>query len=206
MKSFLTQQLPNYRQWDFLLFAVLTLLSVLNGQTTIFYVIYFFWFNELICLIVDRLMHKKNPNAALEKSISSNSVFGAFFQMMVYFVFIVVFFGFLASHENTAIIMANMQVLFLQNWFFNINLLLVLGERIFLHKTKQPLDVRLGMFTPNMIVLHVSIILGAVLMFFVVRNFPTIFTPDNLWGSVLIILPFLLLKMGMQYLTSPSKN
>jgi hypothetical protein len=43
---------------------------------------------------------------------------------------------------------------------------------------------------------------GAVLMFFLVREYPDTFTPENRWGSALVALPFLLLKMGMQYLTA----
>lgn len=99
--------------------------------------------------------------------------------------------------------MINMKALFFQNWFFNINLFFVIAERIYLHKSHQPIQVSFGGFTPNMIVLHVSIILGAIMMFFVVKKYPVTFTPENLWGSVLIALPFLLLKMGMQYLVAP---
>jgi len=42
-------------------------------------------------------------------------------------------------------------------------------------------------------------------MFFIVKPFPETFSPDNLWTSVLIILPFLLLKIGMQFMLSPKK-
>jgi hypothetical protein len=53
-----------------------------------------------------------------------------------------------------------------------------------------------------MVVLHISIVLGGLLMFFVVKNYPTVFTPENLWGSVIIILPFFLLKAVVQYFTT----
>jgi hypothetical protein len=193
-----------YRQWDFLIFAILTLFSVLNGQASVFYLIYFFWFYELICVLVDQLFYKGNPNAVLQSG-KRKSIFGSFLQMGVYFVFIVVFFGFIASFNNTEILMANMEVLVFQNWFFNANLIFILLERIYLHKSHYAVDVYLGSFTPNMIVLHISIILGAFMMFFVVRNFPDIFTPENLWGSVIIILPFVLLRMWWAYqFTRPS--
>lgn len=189
-----------YRRWDFITFTVLTLFSVLSGQTTVFYIIYFFWWNELIRIVADMLCYKQNRNAVYEKRLSAHLVFGSFFQMGIYWVFIIVFFGFMANWKNTAITTTNMGILFFQNWFFNANLIFVLLERLYLHKTQQPLKVRFGIFTPNMIVLHISIIVAAVLMFFVVKRFPVVFTPDNLWGAVIIVLPFLLLKMGMHYL------
>lgn len=201
--STIERQAQYYRQWDFLLFAVLTLLSVLNGQTTVFYLIYFFWWNELIRLVVDRLCYKRNPNAVYEDGHSTDFG-GSLFLMGIYWVFIVVFFGFIAATdtEGTDIIIANMRVLLFHNWFFNLNLIFVLLERLYLHKTQQPLQIYFGAFNPNTIVLHISIIVGAVLMFFVVKNYPDTFTPENRWGSALIALPFLLLKMGMQYLTA----
>jgi hypothetical protein len=114
----------------------------------------------------------------------------------------VVFFGFIAAVDNTALVMANMKVLFFGNWFFNANLVFLIVERIWIHKSHKPQLVSFGGFTPNMILLHVSIILGGVVMFFIVKHFPTIFTPENLWGSVLIATPFLLLQLGASYLTS----
>jgi hypothetical protein len=204
MKPFLSiieQQAQHYRQWDFITFTVLTLLSVLSGQTTVFYLIYFFWWNELVRLFVDRFCYKRNPNAVYEDGHATDFV-GSLFLMGIYWVFIVVIFGFFAGSDSTEIIITNMRVLVFHNWFFNINLIFVLLERIYLHKTRQPLQIYFGAFNPNTIVLHISIIVGAVLMFFVVKEYPNIFTPENRWGSALIALPFLLLKMGMQYLTA----
>jgi hypothetical protein len=203
LRSAIERPLQYYRQWDFLLFAVLTLMSVLSGQTTVFYLLYFFWWNELIRLVVDRLCYKRNQNAVYEDGHGKG--FGeSLFLMGIYWVFLVVIFGFIAAKdtEGTDIIIANMRVLLFHNWFFNINLIFVLLERLYLHKTRQPLQIYFGAFNPNTIVLHISIIVGAVLMFFLVREYPDTFTPENRWGSALIALPFLLLKMGMQYLTA----
>jgi len=191
--SLIDKPLKHYSQWDFLVFILLTALSIWSGQTTVFYIIYFFWWNELIRIMVDRICFKHNKNA-VNISQGKTSVFGSFIQMGVYFVFIVVFFAFMANWNNDTLILINMRILFFKNWFFNINLVFVAVERILLHSTQQPLKVSFGNFTPNMLILHVSIILGVVLMLFVVRNFPETFTPNNLWGSVIIILPFLLIR------------
>ena len=80
----------NYGRWDFGIFILLTALAVVNGQTTIFYIIYFFLWNEFIRVIVDRLLYKKNSNALLVSG-GQDSMFGNLFLMGIYFVFIVVF-------------------------------------------------------------------------------------------------------------------
>lgn len=194
-QQFILQQNSYYQKWDVLAFALLTLLSILNGQTTIFYLIYFFWWNELTRIVIDRMMYKQNSNAIINDDSKTN-LYSSFFVMGIYLIFIVVFFGFIAViNLSEQHIMMNMKAMFFQNWFFNINLIFVLLNRIFLHKTEQSVVVYFGGFTPNMIVIHISIIVSAFLLFFVVNRFPTTFTPENLWGSVLIALPFLLLKM-----------
>ncbi|MBC6993325.1 hypothetical protein QWY85_19345 [Neolewinella lacunae] len=193
MKAFLKNQVANYGKWDFLVFTILTLLSILSGNTTVFYLIYFFWWNELIRLVVDWFFFKKNPNATVVSTQQSIG-FESFFLMGIYFVFLVVFFGFIANHDQMDILATNMEILSFRNWFFNANLLFVVAERIFLHRSEQELEIYFGGFTPSMIVLHVSIILGAMMIFFVVKRFPEVFTPENLWGSVVIAIPFLILR------------
>lgn len=205
LQSILEQQLKKYQQWDFIIFLILTLLSVLNEQTTVFYLMYFFWCNELIRIVVDRWYAKRNPNA-VNKDWQSSDFTGGLFSMGIYWVFLVVFFGFIAASNNSKIIFTNMEVLFFQNWFFNINLIFVLVERIYLHRKQEPLTIYFGAFNPNMIVLHVSIIVGGIILFFLVKQFPETFTPENPWGSIVIVLPFLLLKILNQKLSSDNNN
>lgn len=180
---------------EIFIFSILTLLSILNGQSTVFYVIYFFWFNELICICVD-IFFKRYIRKEKEYGVFS---LGSLFLMGIYATFIIVFFGFIAGWENEEMIFLNMEVLFFQNWFFNINLIFVLVKRIYLNKTTKTNKIAFGGFTANMIILHISIILGGVLMFFVVKPYPNFFSPDNLLGSVIIILPFFMLKIIAQY-------
>lgn len=198
IRSMINRHLKYYYQWDYLVFLLLTALSVWSGKSTVFYVIYFFWWNELIRILIDGIFFRKNKNAVLGSGKNA-SVFSSVIQMGIYFVFIVVFFGFMANWNNQELILMNMSILFFQNIYFNINLVFVAIERVLLHRSQRPTRVSFGTFTPNMIILHISIIVGAALMFFVVRNFPETFTPSNLWGSVIIILPFLLLKVAIQF-------
>lgn len=199
------EQIKNYQQWDFIIFLLLTLLSIINGQTTVFYLMYFFWWNELIRIIVDKFYAKKNPNA-INKDWQSSDLKGELFLMGIYWVFLIVFFGFIAASNNREIIITNMEIIVFQNWFFNINLIFILLERIYLHKKQQPVTIYFGTFNPNMIVIHISIIVGGIMMFFLVKRFPVTFTPENPWGSIVIVLPFLLLKILNQKLSSDNHN
>lgn len=196
----LNKQALHQGRLNVFVFTLLTLVSLLFGQTTIFYLIYFFWCNELINMIVDRIFYRRYT------AVVEIHGYGSLFVMAIYGVFILVFFGLIANWKNNDLIMVNLEILFLKNWFFNINLLFVLAERIYLHKTKQPMLLSFGSFTANMIVLHISIIVGGLLMFFIVKNYPTIFTSDNLWGSIIIILPFLLLKIAVNHYSKPNVN
>ena len=180
---------------------MITITSIFFKQTTVFYILYFFWWTELIRLVIDTLFSKNNPNAITSNQQKTGLMSGLFI-MSVYWVFLVAFFGFIAASKNTDIIVINMGVLLFQNWFFNLNLIFILLERLYKHKTHQSVSVYFGAFTPNMIVLHISIIVGGVIMFFLVNKYPNTFTPQNIWGSVLILLPFLFLKGFIDYFSS----
>jgi len=149
----------------------------------------------LICITTDSIFKWR------DKKINNQGVqtYGAFFMMFIYGVFIIAFFGLFANWKNQDITIANLEVLFFKNWFFNLNLIFILVLRVYSNMKQKQSKSFFGAFTPNMIVLHVSIIIGAFLMFFVVKNYPAFFHPNNLLGSVIIISPFLILKVLSQY-------
>ena len=122
IRSFLQKQLKFYERWDFVFFTLLTLLSVFNGESTVFYLIYFFWWNEIIRLVIDGIFLNRNPNIKIESSTKHLDI-PSFFLMGIYFVFIVIFFGFIANFDNTDILSTNMKILFFSNWFFNLNII-----------------------------------------------------------------------------------
>lgn len=192
--SLLSRILLNYKKWDFILFLVFTSLSLINGSTTVFFLIYLFWWTELIRLIVDSLKYKTNPNAEIISGTKTPS-FESYFLMGIYLIFILVFFGIIANWNQHMLLFSNLKVVFFRNWVFNTYLIIILVERIYIHSTKQQVAVSFGAFTPNMIILHIAIILGGLLLFFVVQKFPEVFTPTNFWSSAVIAAPFLLLKL-----------
>lgn len=187
----------NFIKWDLIVFIVLTVLAILNGQTTVFYIIYLFWWYEIIRIIIGLFFRVKNKDSIIQSPL--NSFWGGLFLMGIYWVFIVVIFGFIASLDDDEALIINFQVLGFRNWFFNLNLIFIIGERLFLHTRKNIKDIQFGPFNSNTITIHISIILGAILLFFVVKKFPDIFTPENRWGSALIILPFLFIKTVIQH-------
>ncbi len=177
---------------DATVMTIITALSVYNGQASVFYIIYLFWWNELIIVLVgwffDKL-YKREKLLSIGKERSNR-----FFLLGIYWVFIFVFFGLMANWDNTEIMMVNFRVLLFQNVFFLANLgFFVLAQCKYNIQHREEV-AEISAFTPNMVVLHISIILGGVIIFLVVKKFPETFTPENVWGSVLIIAPFLLLR------------
>lgn len=76
----------------------------------------FFWWNEFIRLVVDKLWYKKKMSVVNEAGhLTDFST--SLFLMGIYWVFIVVFFGFMAGSKNAEIMKVNMMVLFFHNWF-----------------------------------------------------------------------------------------
>lgn len=192
--------LKHYNKWDILTFIAFTFLSLLIGQVTFFYLIYFFWWNEVILSVVDRFYSRRNPNAVFKRSDDLPWV-ARFFMMLVYL--IIAFFVFVIfegwHNQDHELMGKNAITLYLLNPFFTLNLIFILIQRIRLHKKKQPVDMYFGITTPNKIILHVSLLVGLFLLIFVVNKYPTLFTSKNHWGSALIALPFLLMKLGMYY-------
>ena len=79
IRSFLQKQLKFYERRDFVFFTLLTLLSVFNGESTVFYLIYFFWWNEIIRLVIDGIFLNRNPNIKIESSTKHLDIPSFFF-------------------------------------------------------------------------------------------------------------------------------
>ncbi|RYY54200.1 MAG: hypothetical protein EOO09_15170 [Chitinophagaceae bacterium] len=185
--------------WESLALTVLTLFAILNGQTTVFYVIYLFWWHELIRVLIDRVFRRPAAAAAVpdcqpESRPKPSRTAGSLILLAIYFVFIVVIFGFMSAW-NTPAFPVNMQVLFFRNMFFNAALVLTIARQVAASWFQPTPQGTINVFTANIIILHISIILGGVLLFFVVNKFPAVFSPDNFRGSVIIILPFFLMRI-----------
>lgn len=79
-----------------------------------------------------------------------------------------------------------MLVLMFWNWFFNINIILFLIEYIYFRKQNNSEALRMELFNRRHIILHISIILGAMMQLAIVPHFNI----NNEWTSALVILLF----------------
>jgi hypothetical protein len=176
---------------DTLTFLVITSIGLFQNQVTVFYIVYLFWFQELIRTVVDFMFLVSKKQTIQEKWFFAKLSFGSFFILFIYFVFIVVLFGFMLNWRNSDLFISNVLVLFFKNWYFNVNILLFLAEYIYFRAQADNSNLQLQVFNQRHIILHVSIILGGV-MFMVVL--PKINITSE-WISLAVIAPFLLLKI-----------
>jgi hypothetical protein len=176
---------------DILTMLVITLLGIVQGQVTVFYIIYLFWFQELIRTLVDFVYLIWKKKTIREKFDFIKISFGSFFILFIYVVFIVLLFGFMLNWGNRDLIGKNILVLMFRNWYFNANMLLFLAEYIYFRSRADNTDLQMPLFSRRHIILHISIILGA----FVQLAIAPKLNLENQWVSALTILPFLVLKI-----------
>lgn len=183
-----------YNRIEILTFLLTTLWGVMQGEVTVFYIIYLFWFQELIRTVI-------NVGYAYATGMQDGSRpvikdwFGNFFILLVYVIFVILLFGFMLNWGNRHSMSINVQTLFFRNWSFNTNLILFAVPYFLYRKHTGTQDFDVKIFNRNHIILHVSIIAGALLQMMVVKKYPEYFSGDILWGSALVVLPFLLLKI-----------
>lgn len=183
---------------DMVVMTLLTIMSVYDGKSTVFYIIYLFWWNEVLSILINTFFDKLYKRPKQPKEFSAGSPAGIL--LTVYWLFIIIIFGLITNWSNTNVLWANFEIMFFKNIYFNLNLLFIITEISFFniqYKNSLPAQASSGI-TANMIILHISIILGAFLLFLVVKKFPNVFTPENTWASLLIISPFLLLRFLVQ--------
>lgn len=174
-----------------LVFLFITLLGLVNNEVTVFYVIYLFWFQEFIRTVVDFVYLLLRKKTFKEKISFVKVSSGNFFILYVYLIFIVVLFGFMLNWGDRELLGKNVLVLLFRNIYFNTNILLFLAEYVYFRSKANNTELQLYTFNRRHLVLHLSIIAGAFIQLAFIPNYNI----DNKWGSVLVILPFLLLKI-----------
>ncbi len=164
------------------------------GNTSVFYLLYLFWWHELIATIFDAwyVSRREITNPA---SASSYPLGSRLFLLGIYLVFIVVVFGLIASWGNSAVLGINMRAFLFRDILFTISLTgIVLNEWWLRQQGYVESQYSRDPFSGRMVVMHFSIIFGSLLHFMVVKRFPQLFTDENPWGSVIVCVPFLVLK------------
>lgn len=186
-------------QLETITLLIITLLGVINGEVTVFYIVYLFWFQELIRTVVDAVFVFNKSKTTTAKSIFVSSMISSFFLLFVYLVFIVVLFGLILNLGNEKLMQQNILVVIFQNWYFNITMLLFSVEYIYFRKNEDNTSLALKIFNRRHIILHLSIILGGLIQMSLVPRLDL----NIIWHSAVVVLPFLLLKI---YIDKPKTN
>ncbi len=186
---------PKYfRTTETVTFLLITIWGVAQGQVTVFYIIYFFWLQLLIRTIIDIVHARRNGQADGTKPTPA-VIIGSMFIYFCYLLLIIVHFGVILNFDNQDLIIINMRTLMLRNPGFDLNILLFTMQYTFYRKQVGNKNLNIAVFNRGQIILHISIIVGALIQMQFVRKHPGYFTGHELWGSALVVLPFLLLKI-----------
>lgn len=179
------------------LFVILTftIIEIYYKKTSIFYVLYLFWFDEFIKTIFDRITYTfkknkiENPVKFLENTKTN------FFLLFGYFIFIVIVFGLVMDRNDFSLIGINLTVLAFQNTFFNFSIVTFILREFYLYLNNAK-DSKANYTVSNgIVILHLSIILGILTWFLITRKFqiPIEFV------NMISIIPFLLLKLLFEF-------
>ncbi|RZL20100.1 MAG: hypothetical protein EOO89_01350 [Pedobacter sp.] len=186
-----------------MLFTVYTAYSIFYRNTGTFFIVYLFWFDELIrsvSLLVQLKVAKKQliiPPEDYRKGKSN--VKARLFFLFVYSIFIVVVFGIFGhlnkgSYEQLA---QNLRIIIFNDAIFNLCLCIAIVREIILIRSSagnaslQP--ALLNPMTGHLITLHLSIIIGG-LIWAVTDNNLAGHGPWGISKNFLLVLPFLIIK------------
>lgn len=175
-------------------FLGITIWGITQGEVTVFYLIYLFWFQELIRTIINVFYVFKKRDKVKDES-GFQRAYGNFFILFVYFIFIVLLFGFMLNWNKKELLFANMEILLFRNLYFDLTVFLFALQYLIYRLREEKNNFDLGLFNKNHIVLYLSIIIGALIQLGFVKQFPEYFSGKELWGAALVALPFLLLKI-----------
>lgn len=181
----------NFHKAEILTFLLITILGIVNEKVTVFYIIYLFWLQELIRTSVDSVFVFRQKKIVAEKGFFLKMAFASYFVLWIYFIFIIILFGIMLNWGNIDLLGENIKVFMFKNWFFNINILVFAAEYLYFRSRADNSELEVFPFNRRHIILHVSIILGAVLQMIVTPRLDI----NNQWASALVIMPFMLLKI-----------
>ncbi len=193
--------LPQIRtnRFSIILFAAFTCFLVFTGRANMFFMIYIFWWDEFLKTIfaLHSFLFKRkkieNPED-FRKKIQER-----FLMLFVYFIFIIVIFGFMVAFNSDDMknMVTTFQILFFRNWEFNTMLFLIIsresGNLIFRDENEKITGNKLSLRA--LVTLHVSIILGVLLWTLASGQFKVFKTDLGELANQLIILPFIVIKL-----------
>lgn len=169
----------------------LSVLALVNKEITIFYMLYLFWWNALIDLFAKIFTDIKKGGSVWATFRKSSS---ALYILAMYWIFIVILFGIVFSFYDFDLFVLNAQVLSFQNTPFVLNIILmILIAVLTFNSNQESTDTEIGFFSARMLILHVSIILGA-FVHFGMRHFLGDTEKTSIYPYLLSAVPFLLIR------------
>ena len=169
----------------------ITIIALYNKQITVFYILYLFWFDEFLKTVFDRLKYQFKTNQLVNPSAQLSNMKSRLFMLMIYLVFIIVFFGLMLDWKNSDLVLGNFEVFFFKNALFNFSVITFLLREIYMYRSENNHVLTHHFLSSGVITLHVSLILGIFLFFFIKKEFIVF---EN-YTAVIAIIPFLILKV-----------
>jgi hypothetical protein len=167
------------------------MVSVVNKETSVFYIIYLFWCDEFLRTFFDRLKLRFNRSQIQDTNLFRSNVKSRSFMLFVYFVFIFIVFGLVMNSRDADLVLLNFEVLLFQNALFNATLVSFLLREIYLFMNPKSEIESQYLLSNGIVILHLSIILGIFAWFLSTQKF--LFFAQ--YATILSILPFLILKL-----------
>lgn len=180
-----------------LLFTAYTVYAIITGNVNVFFLIYIFWIDEFLKTLFDLFRYlflKENIKDAID---FLNNLKARFFMLFLYFVFIVILYGFVFSFGETyESIGNNILILFFRDTAFNICFLTLLAREIngFIISIYKKDVISVSVNSSGIITLHVSIILGAFAWAAVNNKFDWININLGSLNNYIYIFPFIVIK------------
>ena len=174
-----------------LIMTAITIASLYTKQSTVFYILYLFWFDEFIRAVFSKLSYHFNKKEIEDPAKFRSNLKDKFFFLFVYFVFIFVFFGLVIDRNDFSLIAINFSVLAFQNSFFNFSIITFLFRELYLYRNNSVVENKVDIISVRIVILHISIILG--ILFWVLSTQKFQFMTD--YSNIIAIIPFLLLKL-----------
>lgn len=188
-----------------LLFSAYAIYSIVYQNASIFFIVYLFWFDELIrsiSMYIQVKMHKEDLRTVREftKEQALSNVKSRFFFLFVYSVFIVIIFGlfFHLAKNNSDQLVRNIRIFLFRDIAFNICIMIAIVREVIQIRTTS-----LNRYAPipsfsamsgNLLTLHISIILGAFMWAITSGKFTNFSFTLGSFNQYAIVLPFFIVK------------
>lgn len=182
-----------------------TVWALAQNQITVFYMLYLFWWQEMLTILFEIYYYFKTHHniKPIWKSLKTR-----LFMMVIYLLFIVVVFGFIIGFKPMDTFIFNAETVMFKNEYFVVNIILFVLSMFLIDKRQRQEEIDVSPFSVRMIVLHISIILGAFIGLFLLFRVNQNYHIDDVdkWASLLSAVPFLIIKSVLDLKMAQSDN